>query len=253
MKKEDLFEAIGGIDVQMLSDGEKEKRRFGRRIGWKIAIAAAVITSLAVTAAAAPAVRKLFWSGEARKETFSACTPTDENGNSETVLGVEYRFAFDISVEEGAPETIQTYYLPQVPQELEQLYGHIIGDPLNSVTQFGWLGEGEESIYFYQYTVATVPGGKWEEMVYAPAENVPELQETTIAGISGYQLDVGPVYNNGSRIFWWCDGVYLFRLEMPYHYTDAQVEEMVASVKPVEDIRPHLNTMTTEELEDVFG
>lgn len=253
MKKEDLFEAIGGLDVQMLSGAEKEKRRHGRRIGWKIAIAAAVIASLAVTAVAAPAVRKLFWSGEAQKEDFTAFTPTESNGNSQQVQGAEYRFSFEVTADEDAPETIQTYYLPQIPEGLEQVSGHILGNPLNSMTQFWWIQRGQWDIHFSQYTIADVPGGKWEEMVFVPQGEGTQLRETTVAGICGYQLDVGPVYDNGNRFFWWCDGQYLFRLEMPYHFTDAQVEEMVASVKPVEDIRPHLSTMTQEELEDVFG
>ncbi|MBQ3215556.1 MAG: hypothetical protein IJB11_05495, partial [Oscillospiraceae bacterium] len=71
--------------------------------------------------------------------------------------------------------------------------------------------------------------------------------------IEGYLVEEPTLGNNyGERKFYWSDGDYLFCLQVPCDFTDAQLEEMVTSVQLVEDIKPYLSTMTEQEIKDIF-
>lgn len=255
MKTEKLFEAIGDLDEQMLSEMEAVTQIRARRMGWKAALVAAVVAGLAVTAAAAPLIRNALKGGELVPETQAGFMPTDPN-TGESPAFVTHEITLDVEFNEDAPKSVETYYItPDIPAEFSnQFLGHIYKDAM--LTWFGWGVPGtDRDICFTQWA------GKYPAMEDILTVNVttapgvvPVHGLRTFAGIQGYLVEE-PTFgsNYGEREFYWSDGDYLFRLQVPCDYTDAQLEAMVASVQPVEDITPYLATMTEEEIADIFG
>lgn len=255
MKNEKLFEAIGNLDEEMLSETEAVTQIRTRCMGWKAALVAAVVAGLAVTAAAAPLFRNALKGGKLEPETQAAFTPTNPiTGDSHAI--VSHEITLDVEFNEDAPRSIETYYMiTDIPAEFSNQYlGHIMKDAC--MTQFGWIVPGtDRDIFFNQWA------GKYPAMEDVLRVNVttapgqtPVHGLRTFAGIQGYLVEEPTLGDNyGEREFYWSDGDYLFCLQVPWDYTDAQLENMVASVHPVEDITPYLATMTEEEITDIFG
>lgn len=254
MNQEKLFEAIGQLEDSLLAGAEDMGRRH-RRMGWKVMLVAAVVAGLAVTAAASPVIRNALLGGKVESDDTLWLTPTDPvDGSSFEVA--EHYITLEVELDADAPKTVETFHLPKIPEGMEQLAGHILGDPIRSVTQFWWISKGTgEDIHFMQKAGGSIRKEDLQESVSTLYGTVPKAQMRTFAGVEGYLIDVKPVGDglNGDRIFFWSDGQYLFRLEMPYEYSDAQLEVMVASVQPVEDITPYLVTMGQQELEAALG
>lgn len=254
MKNEQLFEAIGGLDEAMIAETETEKR--GKRIGWRVALVAAIVAGLGITAVASPTIRNALLGGKMETDDRVWITNTDPADGSSYEVNV-HEITLEVEIDADAPKSIQTYYIPQIPENMNQIKGHIHSyDAPNALTQFWWISEGKDyDIFFSQLAGGSLRPEDLKESVTTLSGTVPKTQLCTMAGIQGYLIDVKPIGDglNGDRIFFWSDGDYLFRLEVPYGYTDAQLEEMVASVQPVEDITPYLSTMTQEEINEAFG
>lgn len=252
MKKEQLFEAIGELDEAMLAETEAGEKR-AKRIGWRVTLVAAIVAGLAVTAGAAPLIRNALLGGKLETDDTAYFTPTNPTtGESHQ----EQRHAITLEVEfnADAPKSIETYYItPEIPAEFEQFHGHIYKDAMCAL--YGWIVEGtDRDIFFEQQAGGSVDAGDLEVSVYTLPGQVPQHGLRTIAGIQGYLIEKETLGNDyGERIFCWSDGDYLFKLQVPCDYTDAQLEAMVASVQPVEDITPYLSTMTDGEVEEIFG
>lgn len=255
MNADKLFQAIGELDDGVLMGADETPRR-NRRIGWKVALVAAVVAGLAVSAAAAPAIRNAIFGAKVEKDKHVWISATDPADGSSYEMNV-YDIRLELEVDENAPDSIEVFYVPEVPEELVQIKGHI--HPLegeNALTQFWWINEETDSdIFFSQQAGGSLTPEDLTEHVSTALGGAPSTKLCTIAEIDGYLIDVRPVGDGigGDRIFYWSDGQYLFRLEVPYEYSDAQLEELVASVQPVEDIVPYLSTMTQQELEDAIG
>jgi hypothetical protein len=74
----------------------------------------------------------------------------------------------------------------------------------------------------------------------APGDQ-PITEMRTYGNIEGYYAQQNPVAElPGKKLFFWSDGSYLYRLELPYHYTDTQIADIIASVAPVSDINTYL-------------
>lgn len=255
MKKEKLFEAIGNLDEEMLAETEEVTQIRTRRIGWKAALVAAVVAGLAVTAAAAPLIRNALKGGTLEPETQAGFTPTNPiTGDSQAF--VWHEIMLDVEFNEDAPRSIETYYMiPEIPEEFtNQDLGHIYKDAIEA--WFGWRVPGtDRDIRFIQWA------GKHDAIEDVLSVNVttapgvvPVHGLRTFAGIQGYLVEEPTLGENyGEREFYWSDGDYLFCVQVPCDYTDAQLEAMVASVQPVEDITPYLSTMTDEEIAEIFG
>lgn len=254
MKKEELFEAIGQVDDRLLADADREKAH--RKLGWKVMLVAAVVAGLAVTAGASPSIRNALFGGKVETDDrtwFSATDPSD--GSSYAMKSHE--ITLSVEMDEDAPESIQVYHIPQIPEGYKQIKGHVHDyDAPNALAQFWWIAEGtDEDIFFSQVAGGSVTPQDLTEIVSTVPGDKVQAEMCTIAQIRGYLIDVRPIGDGfgGDRIFFWSDGSYLFRLEMPYSFTDQQMEELVASVQPVEDIVPYLSTMTQQEIGEVFG
>lgn len=242
MKEEQLFEAIGELDAAILAETEVNTGNI-KRMGWRVALIAAVVAGLAVTAAAAPLIRNALRGAQMKTDDSAWFTPTNAStGESQQVQS--HDITLEVEFNENAPGSIMTYYItPEIPPEFRQYHGHIYKGAM--CAQYGWITENKDKmIFFEQWAGNAVEPGDLVVNVYTNPGEVPQNGLKTIGGIQGYLVEQPTVGDDpGRRIFCWSDGDYLFRLEVPGDYTDAQLESMVAAVHPVEDITPYLLNM----------
>lgn len=211
----------------------------------RTALIAAVIVVLSVTTVLA-ATRP----GKSRVETddYLSYTPSDPSGSSWAVQ--THRMYLDMEFGSNAPKSIEVFFLPQVPEDYIQVHGYLYKDSI--VAQYFWNApeETQGDISFSQWAGGNAADGLHETLITEPDAPTPEIRQVTLAGIAGYGVDVEPVLDEpGQRLFFWSDGQYLFRLQAPGSYTDAQLEALVESVQPVEDIRPWLIGMTEADIQ----
>lgn len=251
MKNEKLFEAIGGLDDTMIAEAETTVKKHTRRIGWKVVLVAAIIAGLAVSAGAAPLIRNALLGGKMETDDTSWFTPTNPvDGSSHEIR--QFEITLDVDMDKDAPKEIETFYVPRIPENVPQYLGRIYG---NNSAQYGWYSkDSDQGFFFCQQAGGSIRKEDLDYHMYAVPGDQPMAELRTFAGIEGYLVAAKPVGDeDGDRVFFWSDGDYLFRLEVPYEYTDAQLEEVIASVKPEEDIVRYLRDMTDQEIEDYFG
>lgn len=208
-------------------------------------IAAAIVVLSATTVLAATQLGK----SRVQTDDYLSYTPTDPSGNSWAVQ--THRMYLDMEFGSNAPKSIEVFFLPQVPEDYIQVHGYLYKDSI--VAQYFWNApeEAQGDISFSQWAGGSVDRTALEETLFTePDAPTPEIRQITLAGIAGYGVDVEPVLDEpGQRLFFWSDGQYLFRLQAPGSYTDAQLEALVESVQPVEDIRPWLIEMTEADIQ----
>lgn len=215
-------------------------------------LAALMVCLLATTVWAAPLVRKAI-SGKVTQSS-DAYTPMDETGNSYKVT--IQKLTLEVPLNADAPELIEAYYMPQIPEVYPQNYGYAYGGLTGRelcVIQYSWDVPGGEKwgIWFTQQSRLS-----WEEFGYLLMDEILAQEVTTIAGVEGFYMETksaaADVLKSGKQ-FIWTDGSYVFHLRVPADFTMEQLEQLVASVTQVEDIRPYMVEMTEEQMEKTFG
>ena len=253
MMKEKMFEAIGGLDEKLLADSENVKNVRYARVLRRGLLVAALVAGLAVTAAAAPRFRNALQGGSMQTDDTAYFTPTNPQ-TGESHENRRHEITLEVAFEENVPESIETFYmLHSVPEGFAQDHGYVYRDAC--LASFGWNAGGTgRYIYFSQQAGGTVAAEVLSVSVFTVPDQVPEHGLRTIAGIQGYLIDV-PVQkdDNGKREFYWSDGQYLFCLRVPCDFTDAELEQLLSRIQPVEDITPYLYSMTDEEITNVIG
>lgn len=249
MKKEQLLEAIGELDEAMLAETEMTEGKRTRRITWRTALIAAVVAGMAVSAGAAPLIRNALQGGKLKTDDTAYFAPTNPV-TGESHQEQLHAITLEVEFNNDAPEGIETYYItPEIPGEFDQYHGHIYKDAM--CAQYGWIEETtKRSIFFEQWAGGSVEPGDLVMNIYTRPGETPQHGLVTLGEIRGY-LTEEP--NVGRRSFCWSDGDYLFKLQVPLDYTDAQLEAMVTSVRSVDDITPYLFTMTDGEVANLFG
>lgn len=231
---------------------EKKTKKFGQKAIRHILIAAIITALLAVTAFAASEIYDTLQVGQIMVESDSGLTPTDDGGNSYEILWHDIHIG--VAVNADAPTAVTEFYLPEIPAGYIQYHGYLYKD--NRTAQYFWKTEADylHDIRFDQEAAGSLDNGQFVITVCTKPGEEPEVMEAEFAGIEGY-LAKSEVHGGvaGFRMFCWCDGDYLFRLEVPYDYTDAQLEEMVKSITQVKNIRPYLIGMTQEEKDEALG
>lgn len=233
----------------MLMEAEGVSRK-NKKIGWKVVLVAAVVAGLAVTAAASPAIYNALFGAKVEKDPYVWQSATDPADGSSYEMNV-YEVDLQVEFGENAPVEIEEFYVPAAPAGFEQIKGHLYEkEDVVFLAEYWWTQDGAEGDIFF----SQVAGGSADEEflkvdISAPLGNPPRTGLYTVGELQGYLVDVPPVGDGirGDRIFCWSDGQYLFRLEMPYGYSDTQLEELVKSVTAVEDIAPYLVSMDQQE------
>ena len=208
----------------------------------KILIAAVAVMLIATTVFAASAIHNALVGGSLENESMSFTLM--DNGNGELN---RYKVWLDVDMNEDAPESIETYYMPVLTDEYQQYFGYVYQQ---SATAFMWtygVDCWEDEVRFWQ-----TAGGAFEEdkeiaCVYMLPEDMPEAKMVDLNGVQGYL--VGDSFGYGSKSFFWSDGDYLFQLDVPNEYTNDDIARLLESIVDVENIEPYCVSMTEEEYE----
>lgn len=273
MKNERILNAMGSISDELIEDANIKnlhalpnrktatdwKHLQTRRI-FRLGIAAALIASLLGTVALA--ARSWFFNDYQPQlsDPAEVVTPTDENGNSQK--GTVYQLSFRLPINEEAPELIDRYYFPEVPEMYEQSFGYAYAglnrDRLVTI-HFGWdIPEGEkQGILFEQESAGSLDGNEIRINLLTAPDTVPETKEAVLGGVEGLliteprELDLLGLHPH--QYFYWSDGNYVFYMRFPIDFTEQQMGQLIGSVKEVDNIQPYLINMTEEELKKTFG
>lgn len=267
MKNEKILKAIGSLSDELIEDANLEKLRttetrkylYPRKI-FRFGLAAVLIVGLlGGTALAVQHFRSYqpFQGYEPQiGNPMEVVTPT-RDGVSQS--GQLHHLSFHLPLNEDAPELIERYYFPDVPEIYEHSSGYAYAgrdsDRLTTLDFFWDTPEGEKKgIRFRQESVGGLEGNVIRTNVFTPTGTKPELTETVLGGAEGVlikeheQSSMFP-----TQYFYWSDGNYAFEMWFPLDFTEEQMGEMIASVKEVEDIRPYLISMEAKDIKETFG
>ena len=246
MNELDLFTAIGEADDDLLLPAPKVRTL---RRGWLIA---AVLTALIITACA-PVILGAIQTGELEYigEFFSEFQHFDSRGDTHSTLRYsesEYVIEIEIEAAEDIPATIETVYLPtNLPDTWENQEVTINSAKNTLFCKWDIISEPGYRVGVYQQwpldpedksiQVFADPGAEVETYLHT----IGKLSVLEIASPANPQVvqEEGmehPVVftTGGKRDFYWSDGVYLFRLYVPYELEISDVEGVIASLAPAD-------------------
>ena len=253
MKNEKIFNAMGLLNDELIEDASLEKlhttenrKRLQTRRMLRLGIAAALAISLLGTVALA--VQHFRYELQI-SDPVEVVSPT-LNGVSQS--GTMRHISFRLPLNEDAPDLIERYYFPDLPEMYEQSFG------------YAYAGLNRDKLGLLHFRWA-VPGGKSWGLEFRQ-ENKPEngeihlnlseptLKETTLGGVEGMLIVETEVsWMTNYQRFYWSDGNYVFSINFPLDFTEEQMGEMIASVREVEDIRPYLISMAEKDINETFG
>ena len=254
MTREDLFKAIGQAEEHRLArcdapsgivrwegddmENKNTKRPMGRML--RNVLVAAVVTALLATAAfAAPAAYEGI-TGSWLTEQWEWMTPTGAAGGSRPFTTQEY--VVEIQLDEDAPEEIETYYMPQMPEGYTQSFGNLYGGI--EVIRRGHLhcawddGITIQGVGFHQFTKESWSNGGYSAVdLYG---DTAQIRKTELGGVEGLLISVPDDHIYPKHHFYWEDGEYVFYMTFPYYLTEAEMAEIISGIRMVEEIRPYL-------------
>ena len=215
----------------------------------KLFLAAVVAALLATTVLATPSAFNALRGGRVDTDGSIVVDPT---GADEEVPWNSYDVYVDVDMNPNAPKSIETYYMLTLDSGYVPYEGVVYKDEAS--TYFSWTnGEKnfEDWVHFRQYAGGNYDPKKSYASVTTEPGVTPETKLVELAGIQGYLVE--GLDRNGHRSFFWSDGDYLFKLEVPDEYTDEDIAKVLESIVEVEDILPYCISMTEEDREVVFG
>lgn len=240
MNKYDLFDALGGVDEDLL---ERSERKAHKRLSLrKPLIAAAAVMLLVVTVFATPKLMELFFGGELTQIRKGIHYVT-ESGHV-LIQDSVYQVDMTYPCAETAPEIIEEYRLPSFFEEngWECDYSHVdLGAPdTNALYLFFAPDTPEYQVLFYQSPFSTSETrGSGQFLMNTGRTGLITEHEVTIGAFSGTMYVIEPSEADeepGMKNLVWSDGEYAYLMECGYTMTDEMISEIVLSLAPVEDI-----------------
>lgn len=262
-KIQKIFEEKTGVLLTPEQASESRTSAWVAAPQWKplrVAVLVLVIASLMGIAAFAVSVAKREGNRkyEAKIEgSYDAAIATDEWGNSET--GRVYELSLSLPISANAPEMIEDYYLLQIPECYPLSDGNAYG-PINyegiGKIQVWWdvPDRAKMGITFSQESVSGMEYYPFvKHNVFAKSE--PVIIEAVYGGFKGFLFSEVDGTDFPRKWFYWSDGEYVFKLQVPYDFTDEQMNAILGSLHKVttEELRPYLVSMTNEEFEEAFS
>lgn len=242
MNELDLFAAFSEIDDELLLPTPNVRTL---RRGWLIA---AVLTALLITACA-PVILGTIQTGDLQYigEFFSEFQRFDSQGDAHTTLKYsesEYTIDIEIEAAENIPDAIETVYLPtDIPDSWENQEVTINSAKNTLFCKWDILSEpGYRAAVYQQWPldpedksiqVYADPGAEVETCLHTLGKlSILEIASPANPQVVQEEGMEHPVVftTGGKRDFYWSDGVYLFRLYVPYELEFSDVEGVIASL-----------------------
>lgn len=235
MKREELLEAIGGIDESLLAEPAQDTWTHRRTMRWMILVPAAVI-ALAISVAAATGLISvpIIDSKITEDETVSSIVFVDGSGVVEGgVMG--YNVYMEVDAKENLPETVKTVYTMNLPEQWDHAYSMYVGS--EDWAQSGWFLTPYKEVQLNQYTFEMAErnfGRNYVDKLWSIPKDAPVKSEiVTMAGIEMLRVTISAegmdrlINGDGETRLYWSDGEYIMRLEYPSELTDEEVVAML--------------------------
>lgn len=266
MREQDLFTAIGGTEDAFLMelDEPPSLKRFPKQFGL-----IAAIFVLLLTACAAPVVIRSFdklRQGSIVESEQDIRIPRVISSDGTVVeadtLYVSRTVSLEVDVDEDAPETIQSRYIPAALLERCTVEACTDSESLFSL-ELSMDGPKNSRITDIRYQQLPLPkdgkmevqgilsSGIWRQKL----RTYGRASVLEITGLSKYETALGEVHighmlaggehirSIQTRQIFWSDGLYLYALKLPFYppyIRDSKFEEIITSLTPVEDITEYL-------------
>ncbi len=249
MNEYDLFDALGGIDDDLLTRSDhRAVRKFPIR---KSLIAAAAVMLLAVTAVAAPKLRELVFGSEIELQHKGIMYA--ENG---LCFSVEAAYEVDMTLPcaETAPESIEAYTLPAYFEENGWNCDFSFVDPdmehISARFLFSIPENPQYWVIFEQSPFSLLePRGRSQFLMDGGRTSIVVERPITIGNAEGTMYLVEPSEADGEpgqKNIVWSDGEYAYLMECGWAVSDAMIAEIILSLAQIEDLTPYI-TEDTEE------
>lgn len=244
MKKTDILFAMSELGDEYIEASEAKPKKQIKRRAASIAIAAALIIMLSVTAIAAAGFFSTVNDGEL---VFMEAM----GGYS----GDNYQIKFDIDVAEDSDHLLHEYY---VPMYLEENYawtdcGGEAGETYN-IMAYDNYGENLFAI-FYQYPAWNYDNGA--SIGYGvPAGSEVYEGVFEIDGEELFCIEIQPHDDGfrgdpfGTKAIFWSDGYNMFVLEIRLNMEEETVKEIIRSVTKVSDISDYVKYKEIPDYEE---
>lgn len=248
MNAEDLFRAIGEVDIADLEHSEERETKRKRMLP-RIGLIAAVVTVLCMTAMAIPSVRNLLFGIRVQQNRVAVVDVID---GVAILSGGSAEVRLDVTIPQDAPGTIETAYVPLFAAEnwnpIVEYRTQEETSTASPCNDLGWEDAKGNYVYFRQlacpgytgdYTIECVDLGfnaDYEVTALKLGDEEVQcitVQPSTIAGEGMSAKD------DGRRKLFWSDGTYLFAMEVNFDMSDAMLQQIYESVAPVEDVEQY--------------
>lgn len=238
MKREQLLEAIGGVEEALLMEAEQGTQQPSRR-GWRLALIPAVAAMLAISVAAAAGLfgRPIT---DSRLITEATLAPVKQVAGEKIFSGgvAGYKVRMEVEVDQDAPDQIAgEFYGLELP-EAWQLLGRGYGTNMKDRVQTVWENGPYEQIYLEQYTTwhyeNSNQGEHCVDMLWSMPDSVEVTSEiVSMAGLELLRVDIPGegmdrlINAGGETRLYWSDGRYMLELHYPSRITDGEIETLL--------------------------
>ena len=243
MKKEDLLDAIGGIDEALLA--EAERKTGGRKTLRYMIWIAAIICVLAVTVAATGVLSRPITGSEIVPDETVFPFQMDAEGNILTEGEKGLKVTMEVEVNPDAPQWLEALYALQPGAQWEYAGGSSSGSQYYlSTMETAWKQDGKPGeLRLCQSVVDHYINNTYGENCVDTLAKLGEEDGVTAKTmvVGGYEVlcvtipelpdYTGTDYCTGGETrLYWTDGDYMLHLDYPYWVTDGQAEAMLKSL-----------------------
>lgn len=250
MKREQLLEAIGGVDEQFLMETEQTAKHSGRCVR-RIFLVAAIIAVLAITAAASTGLLSLpIGKNEIKSDETVAPFTMDADGNiiPEGVQGL--KVTMEVETNAGAPVWLEEIYSLELPKGWTYSGGGSAGDGYRfAAMEMNWRMDNKpgelrlhQSVISYyveniygENCVDTLPKLSSDDLVTSETVSLAGIQalKVTIPELPWYKegKDGSDYCAGGETRLYWTDGDYMLQLDYPYWMEDSQAEQILTELE----------------------
>lgn len=242
MNQYDLFDAMNGIDDELLARSEQ---RAAKKLPLRRAlIAAAAVMLLAATAVATPGIRDWIFASEAEQVRDSTVREYEDGRKGWTPA--TFSGKLEVPNAGDAPEGIEEYRMPAyfvengwtvipailIPDEPIYAAHFSYHDPMNANN---WASFEQDCLYssaswettkYYNYMIDGGMDGVVEEIPVTIGDWTATLYITPPSEVEG------EFYLPGRQKIVWTDGEYAYELETNYGFPQETIEEIILSLAP---------------------